>query len=99
MGTRVHLDRQAYWATSVVCQVFNTKCHTILYDGGYTLSGPGTETALVERVVMSVKIPINGCNVSFPRHSRAQVDAANAVVATVRLNEALNPRKARQIWV
>ncbi|MCL4369606.1 MAG: monomethylamine:corrinoid methyltransferase [Chloroflexi bacterium] len=76
MATRLGVDRQSSWASSVVCQVLNTRFHTILYSGGYTLSGPGTETALVERAVFSVRIPINGCNVSYPRHSRAQVNAA-----------------------
>lgn len=56
--------------------MFNTRFHTILYSGGYSLSGPGTETALVERAVFSARIPINGCNVSYPRQARAQVNAA-----------------------
>jgi methylamine--corrinoid protein Co-methyltransferase len=76
MASRIHADRQSSWGTSVVCQVFNTKYHTILYSGGYSLSGPGTEAALVERALFSVEIPVNGCNVSYPRHARAQVNAA-----------------------
>ncbi len=76
MASKLHLNPKANWGSSVVCQVFNTKYHTILYSGGYSLSGPGTETALVERALFSVEIPINGCNVSYPRHARAAVNAA-----------------------
>jgi methylamine--corrinoid protein Co-methyltransferase len=76
MSTRVGVSKDTSWASSVTCQILNTKMRTILYSGGYSLSGPGTETALVERAVFSVRIPIYGCNVSYPRHTRAQVNAA-----------------------
>ena len=76
MASCLHCDRESMWGSSVVCQVFNTRTNYILYAGGYSLSGPGTETALVERALFSVEIPINGCNVSYPRHARAQVNMA-----------------------
>ncbi len=76
MPTHIGVDRRSLWATSVLNQVHNTKLRTIIYSGGYTWSGPGTETALVERAVFSVKAPINGCSVQYPRHRRAQVNAA-----------------------
>ncbi len=76
MADTIRISKEGSWASSVVCQAFNTKFHTVLYSGGYTISGPGTETALVERAVFSVRIPINGSNVSYPRHARAQVNAA-----------------------
>jgi methylamine--corrinoid protein Co-methyltransferase len=74
--THINVDRQSFWATSVLNQVQNTKLRTMIYRGGYTWSGPGTETALVERAVFSVRTPINGCSVQYPRHRRAQVNAA-----------------------
>jgi hypothetical protein len=76
IATSLHVNPLANWGTSVVCQVFNTKYHYILYSGGYSLSGPGTEAALVERALFSVEIPINGCNVSYPRKAQAQINAA-----------------------
>lgn len=76
IATSLHVNPVANWSSSVVCQVFNTKYHTILYSGGYSLSGPGTETALVERALFSVEIPVNGCNVSYPRKAQARANAA-----------------------
>ena len=80
MATKLHSDPLESWGTSVVCQVFNTKSNYILYSGGYSLSGPGTEAALVERALFSVHIPIDGCNVSYPRHARAEVNKAQTPV-------------------
>ena len=64
------------WGTSLVCQAVNTSWHTVLYFGRYTLSGPGTETCLLEIALNVAQAPINGANLMFPRHERAQVDAA-----------------------
>jgi hypothetical protein len=64
------------WGTSLVCQAMNTYCGTILYYGRYTLSGPGTETCLLEVALNMAQAPTNGCNLMFPRQERAQIDAA-----------------------
>lgn len=76
MPTHIGVDRKTSWAGSVLNQAHNTRLRTIVYGGGYSWSGPGTETALVERALFSVRVPINGCNAGYPRHRRAQVNAA-----------------------
>jgi methylamine---corrinoid protein Co-methyltransferase len=67
---------ELWWGMSVVAQAYARNCPMVLYNGGYSFSGPGTEGVLLERALQSIKIPINGMNVMFPRHTRAQVDAA-----------------------
>ncbi len=67
---------ELWWAMSVVAQALSRHTRTPLYNGGYSFSGPGTENVLLERALQSIKIPVNGTNVMFPRHTRAQVDAA-----------------------
>jgi hypothetical protein len=47
-----------------------------LYNGGYTRSGPGTNTMLLELAYNFARGPLNGANVAHVRHSRAQVDHA-----------------------
>ena len=39
-------------------------------------ASPGTETVLVERALLTAQVPINGCNLSFPRRAQAQINAA-----------------------
>jgi methylamine---corrinoid protein Co-methyltransferase len=64
------------WGTSVVCQAFARNCPMPLYNGGYTRSGPGTLTMLLELAYNFAHGPLNGANVMHVRHSRAQVDHA-----------------------
>jgi len=64
------------WGSSVVCQAFARNCPMPLYNGGYTRSGPGTYTMLLELAYNFARGPLNGANVAHVRHSRAQVDHA-----------------------
>ncbi len=77
-ATAIGLDPspELWWAMSVVAQAFARHTRMVIYNGGYSQSGPGTEGVLLERALQSIKIPVNGTNVMFPRHTRAQVDAA-----------------------
>ncbi|MCL5026302.1 MAG: monomethylamine:corrinoid methyltransferase [Chloroflexi bacterium] len=67
---------ELWWAMSVVAQALARNTNMVLYNGGYSFSGPGTEGVLLERALQSIKVPVNGTNLMFPRHTRAQVDAA-----------------------
>jgi hypothetical protein len=79
-GKPIKVNPDLSWAYSLVNQVFNTRFHTVLYTAAYTDSGPGTETCLLEHAFITARMPINGCNIAFARHSRAQVDAAQTPV-------------------
>jgi methylamine--corrinoid protein Co-methyltransferase len=67
---------ELWWGMSVVAQAYARNCPMVIYNGGYSFSGPGTTGVLLERALQSIKVPINGTNMMFPRHTRAQVDAA-----------------------
>lgn len=64
------------WAVSVTCQALNWNTGCILYNGGYTASGPGSESYLFELALIALKVPINGCNLMFPRQTRARINGA-----------------------
>ncbi|MCL4535061.1 MAG: hypothetical protein M1370_07885, partial [Bacteroidetes bacterium] len=86
MAERLQPQPNTYWASSLACQVLNRYCPLPYFNGGYTQSGPGTLTQLLELAYNFARGPLNGANVDKVRHQRAQV------------NQAQTPLEAEWTW-
>ena len=48
----------------------------IYFGATAAVSGPGTKKNLLENAFFCVRAPINGCNLTHPRQSRARINAS-----------------------